>query len=306
MPALRRLTFVRHAMPEVDSASPPSAWPLSDAGVAAAAAMVLEVDAGTIVVSSPERKARQTAALAVGSSIAQIPTDPRLREVDRVERVHDGFRAARAAWVAGDLDDRHAGWEPPDAAAQRFHDGLLAHAAEHLIVGTHGMVLTAWMVAQRQVPPGDAAVTFWNALQFPDIVEISAPLLRVRAVLSDAEGRFVLIKRTRAGQEPYWTTPGGGVEPMDASPADALRRELREELGAEAVIGEILHERQLDGIRSEIFCAARLVSMDSSLRHGPELTDRSRGRYEIERVCPGDLPGLDLRPAELQDLLLRS
>ena len=33
-----------------------------------------------------------------------------------------------------------------------------------------------------------------------------------RAILIDDDGYLVLIKRTRPGRTPYWTTAGGGVE----------------------------------------------------------------------------------------------
>lgn len=50
----------------------------------------------------------------------------------------------------------------------------------------------------------------------------------------DDDGRLLLIKRTKPGQAPYWTTPGGGVEDTDESVEAALQRELAEELGVEA------------------------------------------------------------------------
>ncbi|WP_449344037.1 NUDIX domain-containing protein [Streptomyces pactum] len=55
-----------------------------------------------------------------------------------------------------------------------------------------------------------------------------------RALLIDGEDEpeLVLIKRTKPGEPPYWITPGGGVEPEDASVVAALHRELDEELGA--------------------------------------------------------------------------
>jgi ADP-ribose pyrophosphatase YjhB (NUDIX family) len=55
-----------------------------------------------------------------------------------------------------------------------------------------------------------------------------------RAILIDDLGRLVWIKRTKSGQAPYWTAPGGGVEDVDASVEAALYRELAEELGAKA------------------------------------------------------------------------
>jgi len=56
----------------------------------------------------------------------------------------------------------------------------------------------------------------------------------VRAILLDEDDRLVLIKRMKPGRTPYWTTPGGGLESTDVSLRAGLRRELPEELGAEA------------------------------------------------------------------------
>ncbi|WP_181905791.1 NUDIX domain-containing protein [Microbacterium bovistercoris] len=295
----RKITLLRHGMPEVDASVSPEEWPLSSDGAAAASALRLD---GTAV-SSPELKARQTTVLATGAEEGTVVQDARFREVDREELVHDDFRSARRAWVAGRLDERHVSWETPDDVAQRFHEGLLAHPAEHIVVGTHGMALTAWTVAQGLIEAGDPAVAFWETLRFPDVIELDLPLPRVRALLTDDDGRIILIKRTRAGHAPYWTTPGGGMALSDATPEDALRRELREELGAEAWIGEVIHERRIDGIRSEIFYAARLTGIDPSRRNGPEFDDPSRGRYDIERVALDRIADLDLRPAELVPVL---
>ncbi|MGH3869561.1 MAG: NUDIX domain-containing protein [Pseudonocardiaceae bacterium] len=48
-----------------------------------------------------------------------------------------------------------------------------------------------------------------------------------RALLLDDDGRLVLIKRTKPGESPYWTTPGGGIEPGEST-TGALERELGE------------------------------------------------------------------------------
>lgn len=130
-----------------------------------------------------------------------------------------------------------------------------------------------------------------------------------RAILIDDEGHLVLIKRTRPGQAPYWTTAGGGVEDSDASAEAAMHRELAEELGAKATAAArvfLFSEARERGLAVAHFFVARLVSLDVSTRTGPEFADASRGAYDPDRV---DLRGtalesIDLRPPELKAFIL--
>jgi 8-oxo-dGTP diphosphatase len=62
----------------------------------------------------------------------------------------------------------------------------------------------------------------------------------VAGVIRDARGRILLARRTQGRDlAGLWEFPGGKVEPGE-SPEDALVRELREELGIEARVGEAL------------------------------------------------------------------
>jgi ADP-ribose pyrophosphatase YjhB (NUDIX family) len=110
----------------------------------------------------------------------------------------------------------------------------------------------------------------------------------------DADGtpRLVLIKRTKPGREPYWITPGGGVEPgVDATVVDALHREVDEELGAKvtdvvpAFVDTVPHttEEGESGVKVQHFFVCRLASMDLTRRHGPEVEEPC-GEYEFVRV----------------------
>ncbi|MCG3044501.1 NUDIX domain-containing protein [Streptomyces sp. S1A] len=130
-----------------------------------------------------------------------------------------------------------------------------------------------------------------------------------RAILLD-DDEMILIKRTKPGREPYWITPGGGVETGDATVVDALHRELDEELGAKvtdvvpAFVDTVPYDPAEDAgggaavvapraaeaadaaggaVKVQFFFVCRLASMDLSRRHGPEV-EEPRGEYEVVRV----------------------
>lgn len=137
----------------------------------------------------------------------------------------------------------------------------------------------------------------------------SAPLGRrsARAILIDESGRILLIKRTKPGQLPYWTTPGGGVEEVDLTIEAALHRELTEELGAKAfgATEVFVHSSPTQAGQSvQHFFLARLASLNAEARNGPELNDPSRGEYVLDRVDLDDLETVDLKPSALKSFIM--
>jgi len=72
------------------------------------------------------------------------------------------------------------------------------------------------------------------------------------AVIVD-DGDHVLLSHWTQGRRPAWTMPGGGLEAGE-DPVDAVRREIREETGYRARIGELL------GIHSRVIPAGRRVA----------------------------------------------
>ncbi|GAA1021928.1 NUDIX hydrolase [Acrocarpospora pleiomorpha] len=60
----------------------------------------------------------------------------------------------------------------------------------------------------------------------------------VGAVIRDADGRLLLVKRGRPPGEGLWSLPGGRVEAGE-SDFEAVVREIREETGLEVVPGEL-------------------------------------------------------------------
>jgi 8-oxo-dGTP pyrophosphatase MutT (NUDIX family) len=133
---------------------------------------------------------------------------------------------------------------------------------------------------------------------------------RVRAVLLTNAGGVMLIKRLRPGMPAYWVAAGGGIEPTDASPEDALSRELSEELGAEAEIGSIafsyLHPSREGGLIRQTFYICHLKTYDLSQRHGPEWSGQGHGEYIPDEIPlkPLVIGRLNIRPEALRYYLL--
>ncbi|WP_134713798.1 NUDIX domain-containing protein [Saccharomonospora xinjiangensis] len=142
-----------------------------------------------------------------------------------------------------------------------------------------------------------------------DQLTVAGARRAARAILIDDLGRLVLIKRTKPGQAPYWTAPGGGVEDTDASVEAALYRELSEELGAKATNASqvfLFSSPSEAGVAVQHFFVARLACLDSSARSGPEFSDPSRGEYDLDRVDlrGDDLASIDLKPTALKEFIL--
>ena len=121
-----------------------------------------------------------------------------------------------------DLNDYLAGRMGVDEAASR--GGWTPAKADPLAAGT-------------QAPPPNAA----SAMS-------TEPSTRVDVVVAVIAlgGRLLLTQRRRDVSSPWtWESPGGKVESGETAEA-ALARELREELGCEAEVGDLLFEVMLD------------------------------------------------------------
>ncbi|MDI9430594.1 MAG: NUDIX domain-containing protein [Planctomycetota bacterium] len=58
------------------------------------------------------------------------------------------------------------------------------------------------------------------------------PAAAVAALISDAEGRLLIVERAQEPRKGTWDLPGGFVDPGESA-EEALRREVREETGLE-------------------------------------------------------------------------
>lgn len=116
-------------------------------------------------------------------------------------------------------------------------------------------------------------------------------MVRVTAAVIERDGRF-LIARRPAGERRggLWEFPGGTLEPGE-DPRECLRRELREELGVEAEIGELLvrHVQVYEDVTIE------LSSYRARLLAG---VPRAREHDALAWVAPEDLGAYEFPAAD--------
>ena len=140
------------------------------------------------------------------------------------------------------------------------------------------------------------------------------PQVAVGAVIQDADGRLLVVRRGQAPAEGRWTLPGGKLEPGERLP-DAVRREVAEETGLEVEPGELIgHLEFADDDHHFIILDFRAHLRDDLRAHpqddqhdpvpGDDVTEASwMTRSELEQVTTTrglldflDQHGVDLAP----------
>lgn len=116
---------------------------------------------------------------------------------------------------------------------------------------------------------------------------------QVAAGLILREGKLLICQRTRHQPMPLkWEFPGGKIEHGE-QPTDALRRELDEELGIDATVGDelirIKHVYRNGGaVELRFFLVQQYVG---------EIENRIF--KDVRWVAPGELPGYDFLEADV-------
>lgn len=122
------------------------------------------------------------------------------------------------------------------------------------------------------------------------------PPLAVCAAVIEEEGKILLTERPADKQQGgFWEFPGGKIEPGE-SPQQALKRELREELGIEINVGPVLetvyHHYDWGSVLIIAFRCQRLSGEISHL----EVSDHAwiePKQFSTYPILPADRPILD-------------
>jgi ADP-ribose pyrophosphatase YjhB (NUDIX family) len=115
------------------------------------------------------------------------------------------------------------------------------------------------------------------------------------------DDHLLVIHRRKHGTE-YFTLPGGGVEAGE-SIEQACAREIEEETGLRAVVGERLLTLANDG-RTEHYFAADAPTGDVQLGGEEAEIDSPTNQYTLMWLPLAELAATDLKPAAAKAMIL--
>ena len=159
--------LVRHALPEIERGLASKLWGLSESSRedCVLLAHALPAPVAGAVVTSDERKARETAEVIALRLGLQVETDPRLAEVDRPQVWDRDYREVAAAYLAGTPEP---GWEAREAVVGRFAaavtDARVRAEGADVIVVSHGMAISLWVASVCTID----LPAWWRELTLPD------------------------------------------------------------------------------------------------------------------------------------------
>jgi mutator protein MutT len=117
--------------------------------------------------------------------------------------------------------------------------------------------------------------------------------IRVTAAVIEQSGKLFIAKRMQGGPAGgLWELPGGKIEEGETGPV-CLARELREELGIEAVIGDFISTSDYDygdrRIRLEVYRVNSFTGTPQKRDHS-EISWVSVASLHQYRFAPADIP----------------
>ena len=168
------LILVKHSMPEIDEARPANTWTLSSEGQLRAQRLAdqLENFVPQVILSSPEPKAKETAAVIANRFQLDMQTVPDLHEHDRSHvpfLPHDTFKILIRDFFQKP-DELVLGDETANQAHARFYRAVHAILNEHpnktVVIVSHGTVISLFISRLT----GSSDLELWNRLGLPSFV----------------------------------------------------------------------------------------------------------------------------------------
>ncbi len=133
---------------------------------------------------------------------------------------------------------------------------------------------------------------------------MSQKKIHVVGAVFERDGRILAAQRgPHSSMAGYWEFPGGKIEPGE-TPQEALARELREELLADAEVGEFVARGVYDYHFGTVILDAYFCTFDDDAE--PQLTEHAQVRWlaadELDSVewAPADIPIIDVLTDYLQ------
>ncbi len=114
----------------------------------------------------------------------------------------------------------------------------------------------------------------------------------VAAIIHDAQGRIFATQRGYGEWKDYWEFPGGKVEPGETA-AEALKREIREELSTEISVDEFLCTVEYDYPAFHLTMHCYLCSLLTEALH---LNEHEAARW----LAKDELESVEWLPADWQ------
>ena len=164
------IVLIRHAEPFMAGETPTAERALTEKGRHDARVLGTKLarrSGGTIVWTSPERRASETAALAFPLVVAGVRDQ--LSEVEKPWYVSaDEHTNAVAEYLNG---GRGEGWECREEVITRIAQLKSGFASlKSLVLVTHGLLLTTWLDHEVGL---DDPFSFWSNLRMPDAWQFS-------------------------------------------------------------------------------------------------------------------------------------
>lgn len=189
---MRKLILIKHASPQVDPRTPSERWRLSEAGRAKCAPLAERLRAlePTIIVSSVEPKAEESARLVAGALGVPHVTATGLHEHDRsnVPHLRSGEFISLMELLFRKPDERVLGRESASAASERFEQAvanvLEKHTEGNVAIVSHGTVIALFLANHGAV---GKPFELWRRLGLPSVAVLSLPEMQVTEIVERIE-----------------------------------------------------------------------------------------------------------------------